>query len=250
MSLKAAIVCENVTKDFVLMHNPQDSLKKRVVGLVHKRWRAKRHEFRAVDRVSFSVAQGEALGVMGSNGSGKSTLLSLIAGIYPPTSGRIRVRGRLVPMIGLGVGFSPELTGEENIYLNASLFGVKNKITRRMLRQILEFSELGEFIYEPVKTYSSGMYARLGFSVAVHLQPEILLADEILSVGDAEFQEKCLDRIEELRRNGMTMLFVSHAEGQVAQFCDRYLRIDHGCVIEQGTTKDLIKRASKNELAS
>lgn len=237
----SAVIVEHVCKDFVLHHNAQDSLKKRVIGLVHARWRAQPHLFKALDDVSFEVKRGEALGLMGHNGSGKSTLLTLIAGIIPPTRGRIVTRGRLVPMIALGVGFNPELTGEENVYLNASLFGLKNRETRKLFGTILEFSELGEFIYEPVKNYSSGMYARLGFSVAVHLEPEILLADEILSVGDEDFQNKCLDRIGELRRNGMTLLFVSHAREQVAQFCDRYVHLDHGRVTAMGATSELIR---------
>jgi ABC-type polysaccharide/polyol phosphate transport system ATPase subunit len=233
------IVVENVGKEFILHHNAQDSLKKRVVGLVHKRWRSQPHRFRALDDVTFTVEPGEALGLMGHNGSGKSTLLTLIAGIIPPTEGRIITHGRLIPMIALGVGFSPELTGEENIYLNASLFGLKNREIRALFPNILEFSELADFIYEPVKNYSSGMYARLGFSVAVHLDPEIMLADEILSVGDADFQLKCLDRIKSLRKNGMTLLFVSHAEAQVAQFCDRYIRLEHGRIVERGSTAEL-----------
>lgn len=231
-----AIVVEHVSKDFLLHYNAQDTLKKRVTGIFYKRWRAKPHRFCAVDDVSFTVARGEALGLMGHNGSGKSTLLSLIAGLYPLTGGRIVTRGRLVPMIALGVGFSPELTGAENIYLNASLFGLKNRETRALFPKIIDFSELGDFIHEPVKNYSSGMYARLGFSVAVHLDPEILLADEILSVGDVDFQAKCLARIEELRRNGMTLLLVSHSQGQVAQFCDRFICLEHGKVIEEGRT--------------
>ncbi|AOU98652.1 ABC transporter ATP-binding protein [Acidihalobacter yilgarnensis] len=239
MSGDPAIIVESVSKDFVLHHNAQDTLKKRIVGLMHKRWRPRPHTFRAVDDVSFTVERGEALGLMGLNGSGKSTLLSLIAGIYPPTSGRIITHGRLVPMIALGVGFSPELTGEENIYLNASLFGLKNRETRALYPKILEFSELADFIYEPVKNYSSGMYARLGFSVAVHLDPEILLADEILSVGDADFQLKCLSRIEEMRKGGMTLLFVSHQQNQVAQFCDRYIRMEHGSVVDVGEVGEL-----------
>lgn len=235
-----AIVVENVSKEFVLHHNAQDSLKKKMIGVVHKRWREQPHHFRAVDNVSFVVERGEALGLMGHNGSGKSTLLTLIAGIIPPTSGRIITNGRLVPMIALGVGFSPELTGEENVYLNASLFGLKNRETRSLFPRILDFSELGEFIYEPVKNYSSGMYARLGFSVAVHLNPEILLADEILSVGDRDFQYKCLDKIKMLRNDGMTLLFVSHMEGQVAEFCDRFVRMERGVVVEQGNASTLV----------
>ncbi|HDL86147.1 MAG TPA: ABC transporter ATP-binding protein [Candidatus Acetothermia bacterium] len=239
MTADYAIVCEHVCKDFVLHHNAQHSLKARFIGLFHDRWRMTRQSFRAVDDVSFTVRRGESLGLMGRNGSGKSTLLSLIAGIYPATAGHIETRGRLVPMIALGVGFNPELTGSENIYLNASLFGFKNREIRALFPKILEFSELGDFIHEPVKNYSSGMYARLGFSVAVHLAPEILLADEILSVGDAEFQQKCLTRIDEMHKDGMTLLFVSHSDEQVSRFCDRYLRLEHGRVIGEGATGSL-----------
>jgi len=233
------VIVEHVSKDFVIYHNAQDSLKKRFVGLFHRRWRMQPRRFRALDDITFSISRGEALGLMGRNGSGKSTLLTLIAGIYPPSSGRIVTRGRLVPMISLGVGFNPELTGMENIFLNASLFGLKNHEIRAVLPEILDFSELGEFIYEPVKNFSSGMYARLGFSVAVHLKPEILLADEILSVGDADFQKKCLQRIEDMRNDGMALILVSHSEGQVEQFCDRYLHLDHGRVVAQGSTTEL-----------
>lgn len=235
----SAVIVKNVHKEFTLTHNAQDSLKKRVVGLFHKRWRPQRRHFLALDDVSFTVKQGEALGLMGPNGSGKSTLLTLIAGIIPPSSGQIFTKGRLVPMIALGVGFSPELTGIENIYLNASLFGLKNKEIRSILSDILDFAEIGDFIYEPVKNYSSGMYIRLGFSVAVHLKPEIMLADEILSVGDKEFQRKCLTRIEHLRKKGMTLLLVSHDDSQVAQFCDRYVQLENGAIVNQGFTSEL-----------
>ena len=248
MRRDTVISCENVSKDFELCHNPQNSLKQRFVGIFNARYRARKHLFRALDEVSLNVSRGEAVGLVGQNGSGKSTLLTLIAGIYPATSGRLQVRGRVIPMISLGVGFHPELTGIENIYLNASLFGVRNEDTARMIPDILDFAELGEFIEEPVKTYSSGMHARLGFAVAVHLQPEILLADEILSVGDAEFQTKCLSRIEQMRRQGMTLLFVSHSTQQVARFCDRYLRLDRGKVVAEGPTQELLetpKRAVK-----
>ena len=240
MTADYAIVCEHVCKDFVLQHNAQHSLKARFVGLFHERWRMTSQSFRAVDDVSFTVRRGAALGVMGRNGSGKSTLLSLVAGIYPMTAGRIETRGRLVPLIALGVGFNPELTGSENIYLNASLFGLKNREIRGLFPRILAFSELGDFIHEPVKNYSSGMSARLGFSVAVHLEPEILLADEILSVGDVEFQQKCFTRIEEMRKGDMTLLFVSHSEEQVARLCDHYLWLEHGRVVSAGGTSDLL----------
>ncbi len=240
MTADYAIVCEHVCKDFVLHHNAQHSLKARFIGLFHDRWRMTRQSFRAVDDVSFTVRRGASLGLMGRNGSGKSTLLSLIAGIYPATAGHIETRGRLVPMIALGVGFNPELSGSENIYLNASLFGFKNREIRALFPKILEFSELGDFIHEPVKNYSSGMYVRLGFSVAMHLEPEILLADEILSVGDAEFQKKCLAQIAKMREDGMTLLFVSHSEEQVVRFCDHYLYLENGRVIGEGSTDDLL----------
>lgn len=236
---EAAVIVEHVSKDFVLQQNAQDSLKKRVIGLVHKRWRPRPHVFSALDDVSLTVRRGEALGLMGHNGSGKSTLLSLIAGIYPATAGNICIRGRLVPMIALGVGFHPELTGAENVYLNASLFGLKNWQIKRLFPEICDFAELGEFIHEPVKNYSSGMQARLGFAVSVHVEPEILLADEILSVGDEAFQEKCINRIAKLREDGLTLILVSHSRHQIARFCDHFVRLEHGRVVEQGLTSEL-----------
>jgi len=239
-----AVIVDHVSKDFVLQQNAQDSLKKRVIGLAYKRWRPRPHVFSALNDVSLTVRRGEALGLMGHNGSGKSTLLSLIAGIYPATAGTIRVRGRLVPMIALGVGFHPELTGAENVYLNASLYGLKNAQTDRLFPDICDFAELGEFINEPVKNYSSGMQARLGFAVAVHVEPEILLADEILSVGDEAFKKKCVNRIAKLREGGLTLILVSHSRDQIAQFCDHFVRLEQGRVVEQGSTSKLRKNAT------
>lgn len=231
-----AIEVEHATKDFMLQRNAQDTLKKRFIGVFSKRWRPRAHSFRALDDVSLRIERGEAVGLMGHNGSGKSTLLSLMAGIYPPSHGRIITRGRLVPMIALGVGFSPELTGRENVYLNASLFGFTNREIHRRFDAICAFAELGGFIDEPVKNLSSGMQARLGFAVAVHSDPEILLADEILSVGDIAFQEKCLQRIAELRKQGMTLVFVSHSRRQINDFCERYIHLDHGRIVDAGPT--------------
>lgn len=236
---KPAVVCRGVTKDFVLIHNRQDSLKKRFVGLVHKRWRPSKRVFRALDDVSFEVQAGEALGLMGPNGSGKSTLLSILTGIIPPTMGSVRIDGRAAPMIELGVGFDPELTGEENIFLNASLYGFRNERIRQLLPDIVSFSGLGEFIDQPVKNYSSGMYARLGFSVAIHVEPDVLLVDEVMAVGDAEFKQKCFERIRLLRSRGMTLLLVSHMESQIADFCDRYIRMEHGRIVAKGPTTEL-----------
>ncbi len=228
---------EHVTKEFVLKHNHVDSLKGRFVGLFKRRMRPRHEHFLALSDVSFTVRRGEAVGLMGRNGSGKSTLLQIIAGILRPTAGQVVTHGRVAPLIELGVGFHPELTGEENVYLNASLYGLRNKDVRRRFRDIVAFSELAHFIDTPVKNYSSGMYMRLAFAIAVHLDPEILLADEILAVGDASFQQKCREKIASLRRGGMSIVLVSHSEQQVRSVCDSYVRLDKGRVVESGVFK-------------
>jgi ABC-2 type transport system ATP-binding protein/lipopolysaccharide transport system ATP-binding protein len=229
------VVVDHVSKEFILHHNHVDSLKGKVVGLFKKRLRSRHEHFLALSDVSFSVRRGEAIGLMGRNGSGKSTLLQVIARILKPTSGRVVTHGRVAPLIELGVGFHPELTGEENVYLNASLYGFRNKDVRKRFASIVEFSELAHFIDTPVKNYSSGMYMRLAFSIAVHLEPDVLLADEILAVGDAAFQEKCHDRIASMRRNGMSIVLVSHNESQVRDFCNSFVRLEGGRVVETGT---------------
>ncbi len=228
------IVIDRISKSFKLHHNRVESLKGRFVGIFKRRWRQNTEFFHALDNVSFRVQRGESLALMGANGSGKSTLLQIIAGILRPSGGQVQVRGRVAPLIELGVGFHPELTGEENIYLNASLYGFKNAETRKRYSTIVEFSELGKFIDIPVKNYSSGMYMRLGFSVAVHLNPEVLLADEILAVGDVAFQEKCHMKIAELQQGGMTLILVSHNLDQVSQFCSSFLRLEKGRIVETG----------------
>ena len=230
-----AVIVQSVSKTFVLRHNPVASFKGRFIGVFNRRWRQRLEPFQALDDVSFSVDRGEAIGLLGANGSGKSTLLQIIAGIIPPTGGQVQTFGRIAPLIELGVGFHPELTGEENIYLNASLYGFHNREIRGRFAEIVEFSELRDFIDIPVKNYSSGMYMRLGFSIAVHLQPDILLADEILSVGDASFQAKCQQKIVAMQKNGMTLILVSHSMAQVEQFCSRFVRLDHGRVVETQT---------------
>ena len=229
-----AVIVEHVFKEFILRHNRAMGLKTRFLALFHKDKRERREYFQALHDVSFTVEQGEALGLLGHNGSGKSTLLQIIAGILQPTAGRVVTYGRIAPLIQLGVGFSPELTGMENIFLNASLYGFRNKDIKTRLKAIIEFSELAHFIDTPLKNYSSGMQMRLGFSVAAHLDPDILLADEILAVGDQAFQDKCHDKIAELRRNGMTLILVSHSREQVNKFCDQFVRLEHGRVVETG----------------
>ncbi|MDA8390443.1 MAG: ABC transporter ATP-binding protein [Gammaproteobacteria bacterium] len=235
------VIVEHVSKEFILHHNRVDSLKGHFVGLFHKRNRPSKEHFQALSDVSFSIGPGEAIGLLGRNGSGKSTLLQIIAGILKPTSGSVVTRGRVAPLIELGVGFHPELTGLENIYLNASLYGLRNRDIRQRVQAIIEFSELAHFIDIPVKNYSSGMYMRLGFSIAVHLEPDVMLADEILAVGDTAFQEKCRKRIAEMRRNGMGIVLVSHAEEQVRSLCDSFVRLDGGRVVEAGRLNNPVR---------
>jgi ABC-type polysaccharide/polyol phosphate transport system ATPase subunit len=229
-----AIIVEHVSKEFILRHNRAMGLKTRFLGLFHKNKREKRECFLALDDVSFTVEQGDALGLLGHNGSGKSTLLQIIAGILQPSKGRIIANGRVAPLIQLGVGFNPELTGYENIFLNASLYGFLNKDVRKRIKDIIEFSELEHFIDTPLKNYSSGMQMRLGFAVAVNLQPDILLADEILAVGDQAFQDKCLDKIATMRSNGMTLILVSHSRDQVNKFCNQFVQLESGKNVQSG----------------
>jgi ABC-type polysaccharide/polyol phosphate transport system ATPase subunit len=196
--------------------------------------------FYALKNLTFEVAKGETLGIVGRNGSGKSTLLKLIAGVTAPTHGDVLVVGRVSPLIELGAGFHPDLTGRENIYLNASILGMTSREIEEQYDAIVDFAELAEFIDTPVKRYSSGMYARLGFAVAVHSNPDLLLVDEVLSVGDSFFQEKCLHKMREFKASGMTIVLVSHNPGLVAEFCDRAIWIDHGHLLREGRADEVI----------
>ncbi len=200
------------------------------------------HWFEALKDVSFNVPAGTTVGVIGPNGSGKSSLLGLIAGTISPTSGTIRTQGRIASLLELGAGFHPELTGRENVYLNAAILGIAREEVRRRFNAIADFSGIGEFMDMPVKTYSSGMYVRLGFSVAVEMDPDILLIDEVLAVGDVSFQFKCLDRIRDFQRKGKTMLFVSHGMRTIEDFCDQVCLISEGCLVEQGPPEKTILR--------
>jgi ABC-type polysaccharide/polyol phosphate transport system ATPase subunit len=182
----------------------------------------------AVKDVSFAVDKGEAFGIVGRNGSGKSTLLKLISGILKPTSGRLSVNGRIAALIELGAGFHPEITGRENIYINGIMLGLSRREIDQRFDRIVDFSDIRDFIDQPVKTYSSGMYVRLGFAVAVHVDPDILLIDEVLSVGDEEFSAKCIAKIQEMKYRGVTLVFVTHQLDQVRNLCDRALWLDHG----------------------
>jgi ABC-2 type transport system ATP-binding protein/lipopolysaccharide transport system ATP-binding protein len=230
---KIAVQTDNITKQFTLRHN-RGGLKKKFLGMFDVQHRERKEVFTAVNDVSLTLNKGESLALIGHNGSGKSTLLQLIAGILLPTSGQLTTTGRIAPLIELGVGFHPELTGEENIYLNASLFGMSNVETRARFNDIVEFSGLGNFIDTPVKNYSSGMYMRLGFSVAVHVEPQILLADEVLAVGDQEFKQKCHTRIRDMQADGMALILVTHSEEEGKNFCQRFLTLEQGNITKQG----------------
>jgi len=240
--MPSAIIVEHVSKEFILRHNRAMGLKTRFLGIFHKNKREKREYFLALDDLSFTLEQGEALGLLGHNGSGKSTLLQIIAGILQPSKGRVVANGRVAPLIQLGVGFNPELTGYENIFLNASLYGFLNKETQKRIKDIIEFSELKHFIDTPLKNYSSGMQMRLGFAIAVNLQPDILLADEILAVGDQAFQDKCLKKIAEMRKNGLTLVLVTHSQEQAEKFCDRSIILENGKKISEENYIEKYKR--------
>ncbi len=239
-----AISVASVTKEFRIYKEHAPSAKERIIRM----GRNPHHIFKALDDVSFEVAQGETFALLGHNGSGKSTLLKCVAGTLRPTAGRIVSRGRLAALLELGAGFHPELTGRENIYLNGSILGFSRTQIDRIFDDIVEFAELHDFIDNQVKHYSSGMYARLGFAVAINVEPEILLVDEVLSVGDESFQRKCIDRVRQLQADGRTILLVSHAAEMVRQLADRAAVLDHGQVVTVAEPAEAI-RALREALA-
>jgi ABC-2 type transport system ATP-binding protein len=232
-----AISVEGVSKRFRLFHERPSSVKERLLKLR----RARAEDFWALRGVGLEVPDGQTWGLVGANGSGKTTLLKIIGGILRPTEGRVVTRGRIAALLELGAGFHPELTGRENVYLNASILGLSRRETDRHFDDIVAFAELEDFIDSQVKYYSSGMFVRLGFAVAVHVDPGILLIDEVLAVGDEAFQRKCLRRVRELQHEGRTIVFVTHAVQQVAQICDGAVMLDHGRVRAIGNVADVVK---------
>lgn len=226
MNPKPVVILENVSVRYRIPTERYATFKEFAIRWLQRKVRSQ--SFWALRNVSFEVYRGEVFGVIGPNGAGKSTLLKLVSRVMRPTEGRVRVYGRVVPLLELGAGFHPELTGRENVFLNGAILGFSRKEMQAKFQRIVEFSELQDFIEAPLRTYSSGMWARLGFAVAIDTEPDILILDEILSVGDEAFQRKCLARIEELRQRGVTILLVSHSTDLVASMCTRAAWLDHG----------------------
>ena len=231
-----AIEVKNVTKRFKLFYDKPSTLKERLVF-----WNRKKHESREVlKNININVKKGETVALIGVNGSGKSTLLKLMTKIIYPTEGKLVTHGKLTSLLELGAGFHPDFTGRENIYFNASIFGLSKKEIEDRINDIIEFSELGDFIDSPVRTYSSGMYMRLAFSVAINVDADILLIDEILAVGDQHFQDKCFKKLNELKNRNKTIVIVTHSLDQVKKLCDRMIWIYNGEVHLDGKPKEVI----------
>lgn len=246
-----ALEVQNVGKAYLLKHDPdaavrylslRDAIGNSFNNIFSARKDGKKFEevFWALDNISFNVAHGEKIGIIGRNGAGKSTLLKIIARITTPSRGRLKISGHVASLLEVGTGFHPELTGRENIFLNGSILGMSRSDIRLKFDEIVSFAEVERFLDTPVKRYSSGMYMRLAFAVAAHLEPEILIVDEVLAVGDAAFQKKCLGKMEEVGQEGRTVLFVSHNMGAISEFCDRAILLNQGLILADGTPKEII----------
>lgn len=234
------IMLENISMEYVVDRNGIQSMKEYMVSLL--KGTIKRETYQALNNISFSVKTGEVLGVIGKNGAGKSTLLKIISGILKPSSGQISTRGTIAPLLELGSGFDQDLTGYENIFLNGAILGYSKEFLQESYQKIVDFSELGDFIYSPIRTYSSGMMMRLAFSIAAVIVPDVLIVDEILAVGDAAFQKKSKQRMKELMSGGTTVLFVSHDLEQIRSMCDRVLWLDKGKVRAIGETEEVCEQ--------
>lgn len=233
---ETAIRVADVTKIYKLYDNPKDRLKESL-GLTRKKCY---QEHYALNHINFEVKKGETVGIIGTNGSGKSTMLKLITGVLTPSGGEIQVDGRISALLELGAGFNMEYTGIENIYLNGTMIGFSRSEIDEKMQDILDFADIGEFVHQPVKSYSSGMFVRLAFAVAININPEILIVDEALSVGDVFFQAKCYRKFEEFKQQGKTILFVSHDLGSITKYCDRAILLNKGEKIFEGTPKETV----------
>lgn len=242
-----AIQVQDVSKIYKLYDKPIDRLKESL-SLTHKNYHK---DFFALSNISFGVKKGETVGIIGTNGSGKSTILKIITGVLTPTSGQVRVSGVISALLELGAGFNMDYTGIENIYMNGTMMGFSRKQMDEKLSDILEFADIGDFVYQPVKTYSSGMFVRLAFALSINVEPEILIVDEALSVGDVFFQSKCYRRMEEIRKNGTTILMVTHDMGSVIKYCDRVVLLNKGHYVAEGAPGkmvDLYKKILANQM--
>ena len=238
---KDRIIVENVYKSFNIYMDKANSLKEKILF-----WNRNKKEKREVlKNVSLTIKNGEAVGLIGVNGSGKSTLLKLMTKIIYPNKGKITVNGKLTSLLELGAGFHPDFTGRENIYFNASIFGLTKEQIDNRIDKIIEFSEVGAYIDNPVRTYSSGMYMRLAFAVAINVEADILLVDEVLAVGDQHFQDKCIAKMKELKDEGKTMVFVTHSLGTVKDFCDRSVWLSNGEIRMDGNSEEVIEEYLK-----
>ena len=236
-----AIVVKNMSKDFIIYGDKANTLKERII-----RFGKNKKEIRHIlKNINIEIKKGETVALIGVNGSGKSTLLKLITKIIYPNKGSIKVNGKISSLLELGAGFHPDFSGRENIYFNASIFGLSKKEIDDRVDKIIEFSELGDFIDTPVRTYSSGMYMRLAFSVAINVDADIILIDEILAVGDQRFQEKCMNKMLELKKEGKTMVFVSHSKNAVEFLCDRAIWLNNGIVEMDDDTKKVLEKYTK-----
>lgn len=238
--MEPVIQIEHVTHRYRVIRERPDSLREAFTKIFHRRRGAAM--FEALKNVSLEVEAGTVLGIVGRNGSGKSTLLKLIAGVFPPAEGRVRVTGTVAPLIELGAGFHPDLTGRENIVINGLLLGFSRAQILRREEQVIEFAEIGEFIDSPVKQYSSGMFMRLAFAIATEVDPDVLLVDEILSVGDMEFQTKCQARLENFRRRGKTIVVVSHDPAILSRFCNELVLMNRGQLVARGRPAEILHR--------
>ena len=233
---EVAIRVDDVSKLYKLYDKPSDRLKESL-GLTRKKLYKEHY---ALHNVSFDVKRGETVGIIGTNGSGKSTILKIITGVLNPSGGHVEIDGRISALLELGAGFNMEYTGIENIYLNGTMIGFSREEIDAKMQDILDFADIGDFIYQPVKTYSSGMFVRLAFAVAINIDPEILIVDEALSVGDVFFQAKCYKKFEDFKKMGKTILFVSHDLGSISKYCDRVVLLNRGKKLAEGTPKEMV----------
>lgn len=238
MNDNIAISVKNINKTFHIPHKKIDSMRQAFVTLFQK----KAYErFKALDRISFDVPKGEFVGIIGRNGSGKSTLLKILAGVYAADSGEVYINGRISPFLELGIGFNPELSGRDNIYLNATVLGLSKKNIDEKFDSIVDFSEIRRFLDQQVKNYSSGMRVRLAFSVAIYAERDILLMDEVLAVGDISFQEKCLNAFRDFKKTGKTIILVTHSMPVVIDFCDRAMILDQSRIMNEGLPHQMVE---------